>query len=241
MNNTVDIRNLTRRYGSRRGIEDVSLSINEGEIVGLLGPNGCGKTTLIKLIMGLLQPDEGSVSVLGLKPTQARHLVSYLPEQTYLSDWMTMKEAFSIFEDFYREFDKPKAMRMLEEFSLHPKQPLKTMSRGMKEKANLTLVMSRDVPIYILDEPMSGIDPAARQTILESILRNHNPGSTLILSTHLIGDVEMLFDRVVFMDEGYIRLDRSVEDLRANEGKSVDEYFRELYAPVRGGEYYYVG
>jgi ABC-2 type transport system ATP-binding protein len=154
---------------------------------------------------------------------------------------MTMKEACSIFEDFYREFDKPKAMRMLEEFSLHPKQPLKTMSRGMKEKANLTLVMSRDVPIYILDEPMSGIDPAARQTILESILRNHNPGSTLILSTHLIGDVEMLFDRVVFMDEGYIRLDRSVEDLRANEGKSVDEYFRELYAPVRGGEYYYVG
>lgn len=238
MNNLVDIKNLTRRYGARRGVENVSLSINEGEIVGLLGPNGCGKTTLIKLIMGLLQPDEGSVSIQGLKPADARHLVSYLPENTYLTDWMTMEQAFSIFEAFYQTFDRVKAMRMLEEFSLHPKQPLKTMSRGMQEKAHLTLVMSREVPVTILDEPMSGIDPAARQTILDSILRNHNPGSTLILSTHLIGDVEMLFDRVIFMDEGFIRLDRSVEDLRAKEGKSVDQYFRELYAPVRAGGYY---
>ncbi len=235
MNKLLEVMELSRHYGSRRGIENISFSLDEGEVVGLLGPNGCGKTTLIKHIMGLLQPDHGSIRIQGLEPSKAHHLISYLPEKTYLSDWMTMDGAFRMFEDFYKDFDRVKATRMLNDFNLDIKQSLKTMSRGMQEKAHLTLVMSRNVPFYILDEPMSGIDPAARQSILDGILENYNPGSSLLLSTHLISDVEMLFDRVIFMDEGYIRLDRNVEDLRATEGKSVDEYFRQLYAPVRGG------
>lgn len=233
----VEVKDLTRNYGKRRGVENLSFELTEGEIVGLLGPNGCGKTTLIKLIMGLLQPDRGSVVIRGQKPQVSYNLISYLPENTYLNPALTMQEAVRIFVDFYRDFDQAKAWRMLAEFGLEPNQTLKTMSKGMQEKANLALVMSRDVPLYILDEPMGGIDPAARETILNGILTNYNPGSTLLLSTHLISDVEMLFDRVIFLDNGRIRLDRSVEELRAREGKSIDGLFREIYAPERG-EYY---
>ncbi len=235
MSKLLEIQELTRRYGPRRGVENISFALKEGEIVGLLGPNGCGKTTLIKLVMGLLQPDSGSVLIQGRVPREAHHLISYLPENTYLGEWMAMEEAFRIFGDFYADFDRAKAERMLGEFQLDSRQPLKTMSKGMQEKAHLALVMSRHVPLYILDEPMSGIDPAARQSILDGILQNYNPGSSLLLSTHLISDVEMLFDRVVFLDDGYVRLDRYVEDLRAEEGRSVDEYFRRLYAPAKGG------
>lgn len=231
MTKVVEVKEITRNYGARRGVENISFSLLEGEIVGLLGPNGSGKTTLIKLIMGLLQPDKGEILVQGLPPMQAHGLISYLPENTYLGDWLTMEEAFNIFEDFYGDFDKSKARSMLESFELEAGQPLKTMSKGMQEKAHLSLVMSRNVPIYVLDEPMGGIDPAARQTILESILQNYNPGSTLLLSTHLISDVEMLFDRVIFLDQGYVRLDRQVEELRAETGKSIDNIFRGLYAP----------
>ncbi|MDI9460807.1 MAG: ABC transporter ATP-binding protein [Saccharofermentanales bacterium] len=233
----VEVKDLTRNYGKRRGVESLSFELAEGEIVGLLGPNGCGKTTLIKLIMGLLQPDKGSVAIRGQKPQASYNLVSYLPENTYLNPALTMREALRIFVDFYRDFDQDKARRMLEEFGLELDQTLKTMSKGMQEKANLALVMSRDVPLYVLDEPMGGIDPAARETILNGILINYNPGSTLLLSTHLISDVEMLFDRVIFLDNGRIRLDRSVEELRAREGKSIDGLFREIYAPEKG-EYY---
>ena len=181
----VNVTNLTRRYHTRRGIENINLVLNEGEIIGLLGPNGCGKTTLIKLIMGLLQLDEGEIRIGAFHPNEAYSMVSYLPEQTYLGVWMTMDEAFSIFSSFYQDFNRQKAEQMLADFCLELKQPLKTMSKGMQEKAHLTLVMSRDVPFYILDEPMSGIDPASRESILEGILRNYNPGSTLLISTHL--------------------------------------------------------
>ncbi len=233
----VEVKDLTRNYGKRRGVKSLSFELAEGEIVGLLGPNGCGKTTLIKLIMGLLQPDKGSVAIRDQKPQASYNLVSYLPENTYLNPALTMREALRIFVDFYRDFDQDKARRMLAEFGLELDQTLKTMSKGMQEKANLALVMSRDVPLYVLDEPMGGIDPAARETILNGILINYNPGSTLLLSTHLISDVEMLFDRVIFLDNGRIRLDRSVEELRAREGKSIDGLFREIYAPKKG-EYY---
>lgn len=233
----VEVKDLTRYYGKKRGVDSLSFELTEGEIVGLLGPNGCGKTTLIKLIMGLLQPDKGSVAIRGQKPQDSYNLISYLPENTYLNPALTMREALRIFVAFYRDFDLDKARHMLAEFGLALDQPLKTMSKGMQEKANLALVMSRDVPLYILDEPMGGIDPAARETILNGILANYNPGSTLLLSTHLISDVEMLFDRVLFLDNGQIRLDRSVEELRAAEGKSIDGLFREIYAPERG-EYY---
>lgn len=234
MNSVVEVIGLTRNYGKSKGIENISFTLHEGEIVGLLGPNGCGKTTLIKSIMGLLQPDSGSVTIRGQRPTAAYDQISYLPENTYLGSWMTMREALRIFVDFYRDFNRDKALQMMTEFALMPDQPLKTMSKGMQEKANLALVMSRDVPFYILDEPMSGIDPAARETILNGILTNYNPGSVLLLSTHLVSDVEMLFDRVIFMDYGNIRMDRSVEELRATEGKSIDGFFREIYAPTGG-------
>lgn len=233
----VNVTNLTRRYHTRRGIENINLVLNEGEIIGLLGPNGCGKTTLIKLIMGLLQLDEGEIRIGAFHPNEAYSMVSYLPEQTYLGVWMTMDEAFSIFSSFYQDFNRQKAEQMLADFRLELKQPLKTMSKGMQEKAHLTLVMSRDVPFYILDEPMSGIDPASRESILEGILRNYNPGSTLLISTHLVSDVEMLFDRVIFMDEGTIRLDRQVEELRSEEGKSVDGYFRQFFGSLKGESY----
>ena len=231
MTNIVEVKGLSRNYGARRGVENISFSLGEGEITGLLGPNGSGKTTLIKLIMGLLQLDSGEIFIQGLRPMEAHTLISYLPENTYLGENLTMEKAFRIFEDFYSDFDKSKALSMLEDFGLEVKQPLKTMSKGMQEKAHLSLVMSRNVPLYVLDEPMGGIDPAARQTILESILQNYNPGSTLLLSTHLISDVEMLFDRVIFLDQGYVRLDRQAEELRAETGKSIDNIFREFYAP----------
>lgn len=233
----VNIEQVTRYYRARRGVEDISLQLKQGEIVGLLGPNGCGKTTLIKLIMGLLQPDEGTIRLGGLAAGKAHHLISYLPENTYLDKAMTMDQAMRIFQDFYQDFDEAKARRMLVEFGLEADRQLSAMSKGMQEKAQLALVMSRNVPLYVLDEPMSGIDPASRQTILEGILENYNPGSTLLLSTHLISDVEMLFDRVIFMDEGRIRLDREVEELRAEEHKSIDALFRETYRTPRGGDY----
>lgn len=230
----VEIQEVTRHYGPVQGVEKISISIQEGEIVGLLGPNGCGKTTLIKLMTGLLQADHGQIRIGGLAPSESRHLVSYLPEQTYLDEWMSMDEAFDVFECFYRDFDRMKANRMLSEFGLKADQPLKTMSKGMQEKAHLSLVLSRTVPLYILDEPMTGIDPSARQTILEGILNNYNPGSSLLLSTHLISDVEMLFDRVIFMDQGSILLDEDVESLRSEQGMSIDGLFRKMYASVKG-------
>lgn len=233
----IKISGLCYDYPGKPVLRDINLVLAAGSFTAVLGPNGCGKTTLIKLIMGLLQPDKGSVAIRDQKPQASYNLVSYLPENTYLNPALTMREALRIFVDFYRDFDQDKARRMLAEFGLELDQTLKTMSKGMQEKANLALVMSRDVPLYVLDEPMGGIDPAARETILNGILINYNPGSTLLLSTHLISDVEMLFDRVIFLDNGRIRLDRSVEELRAREGKSIDGLFREIYAPKKG-EYY---
>lgn len=233
----LDLKGVTRHYGTRRGVEGINLSLEEGEIVGLLGPNGCGKTTLIKLIMGILQKDGGTIRIEGLEPAKAHHLISYLPDTSYLDPWMNMNQAFQIFKDFYRDFNEEKARGMLRDFGLEADLPLKNMSKGMQEKAQLTLVMGREASFYILDEPLSGIDPAARETIRDGILDHYHPGSSLLITTHLVSDVESLFDRVIFMDQGQIVLDRNVEDIRMQEGKSVDALFREMYAPKQGGRY----
>lgn len=230
----VVLKDVTRCYDRHRGVDDINLDFERGEIIGLVGPNGCGKTTLIKLIMGLLQPDQGDILIDGLAPGQAHHLIAYLPEKTYLDDNTTMAQAFRLFGQFYADFDEAKARRMLSEFGLSLDQSIRSMSKGMQEKAQLVLVMSRNVPLYILDEPMSGIDPAARQTILDGILENYQPESTLLISTHLISDVEMLFDRVIFLDRGRVLLDKPVEQLRAQEGKSIDGLFRDIYRNPQG-------
>lgn len=233
----LELRDVTRHYGSRRGVEGINLTLKEGEIVGLLGPNGCGKTTLIKLIMGLLQNDNGTIRIRGLEPAKAHHLLSYLSDVSYLDPWMTMSEAFAIFKDFYADFREDKARAMLQDFGLDADLPLKNMSKGMQEKAQLAMVMGREVPLYILDEPLSGVDPAARETIRDGILNHYNPGSSLLITTHLVSDVESLFERVIIMDQGKILLDRNVEEIRMQEGKSVDALFKEIFAAKKGGYY----
>lgn len=229
MNTVIELKDVSKSYGSTRGVLDLSFQISEGQIVGLLGPNGCGKTTLIKMIMGLLQPDKGDVLLGGTAPRESLHLVSYLPEKTYLWESIKMEEAFEIFANFYPDFSVEKARSILAEFQIDEETPLRSMSKGMQEKAQLSLVMGRECKIYILDEPMGGVDPLSRETILREILLNYNPGSTMLLSTHLVSEVEAIFERVLFMDQGRILEDVDVERIRQMENLSVDAYFRKIY------------
>ncbi len=237
MTAVVEIKDLSRSYGRQIAVQNINLALKAGEITGLLGPNGCGKTTLIKSIAGLLQPDKGEIKINGQKPALSYDYISYLPENSYLDDWQDMNHALWVFEKFYLDFDLKKAKEMLDEFGLDLQKPLKSMSKGMREKAQLALVMSRKAMVYLLDEPMGGIDPAARQTILESILKNYAPESSLLLSTHLVSDVEMILDRVLFMSAGEILQDRYVEEIRAAEKQSIDEYFRRIYSRGGGGKH----
>ncbi len=229
MNKLIELTNVSKSYGSARGVLDLSFQIEEGQITGLLGPNGCGKTTLIKLIMGLLQPDKGEILLDGRAPRESLHLVSYLPEKTYLWESITMREAFEIFRNFYPDFSEEKARHILTEFQIEEEAPLRNMSKGMQEKAQLSLVMGRECLLYILDEPMGGVDPLSRETILREILQNYHPGSAMLLSTHLVSEVESIFERVLFMDEGRILKDIDVEKVRQEENMSIDAYFRKIY------------
>lgn len=229
MNYVIELNGVSKSYGSSRGVLDLHVRIAEGQITGLLGPNGCGKTTLIKLIMGLLQPDTGEVLLAGKAPRESLHLVSYLPEKTYLRDSITMKEAFDIFTAFYADFSVERARHILSEFRIEERIPLRNMSKGMQEKAQLSLVMGRECSLYILDEPMGGVDPLSRETILREILQNYHPGSAMLLSTHLVSEVESIFERVLFMDEGRIIEDVEVEKIRMEENMSIDAYFRKIY------------
>lgn len=226
----LECNNLTKKYRYITALNDVNLSIERGRIIGLLGPNGSGKSTLIKIINGLLVPTSGTVTINGFEPgVETKKKVSYLPERTYLNDWMKVSEIISFFEDFYADFKKERAYDMLEKLNINPESKLKTLSKGTKEKVQLILVMSRDADLYVLDEPIAGVDPAARDYILNTIITNYNENATILLSTHLISDVENILDDVIFIQNGEIKLVSSVEDIRAKENKSVDALFREVF------------
>ncbi len=226
----LECRALTKRYSYLEALSQVDLQVERGKIVGLLGPNGSGKSTLIKLASGLLVPTAGEILVDGKKPGVTTKLqVSYLPERTYLNNWMRVCDLISFFGDFYSNFDKAKAYEMLQRLGINSRDRLKTMSKGTKEKVQLILVMSRDADLYLLDEPIGGVDPAARDYILNTILTNYNSASTIILSTHLISDIEQILDDVIFISQGKVVLTSSVDEIREEQGKSVDTLFREVF------------
>ena len=222
---------LTKCYDKdKTALDGVDLHVNFGRIVGLLGPNGSGKTTLIKLANGLLQPTSGSIKVAGMAPgPDTKALVSYLPDADWLPDWMQVEQLVGMFTDFYADFDPAKAFEMLDALHIARTAKLRTLSKGNKEKVQLILAMSRAARLYLLDEPIGGVDPAARDYILRTIITNYNEDASVIISTHLIADVEQVLDDVIFIQNGQIALCRSVDDIRENEGKSVDEYFREVF------------
>ena len=227
---TWECKSLCKRYGNVQALDNVSFSIEPGRVVGLLGPNGSGKTTLIKLANGLLTPTGGELLINGQKPGKAtRALVSYLPDRPCLPEWMSAEKLLDMFSDFYADFQRDKAREMLEKLGIDPKQKIKQMSKGTREKVQLILVMSRKAELYLLDEPIGGVDPATRDYILETIIRNYNPSASVVISTHLIADVEQVLDDVIFINHGQIVLRSSVDDIREQQGKSVDAYFREVF------------
>lgn len=230
MSNLLEIQGLHKTYGKKTALNDINLSIEPGHIIGLLGPNGSGKTTLIKIICGLLQPTSGSVLVDG-NPVgpKSKAIVSYLPDRTYLDESMTVGSAIDMFKYFYDDFDEKRAEEMLSSLNIDSKNKIKTLSKGTKEKVQLILVMSRRAKLYILDEPIAGVDPAARDYILRTIISNFEPSASLIIATHLISDVEPVLDEAIFLQDGNIKLFKPIDDIRAENGKSVDALFREVY------------
>ncbi len=230
MNAILECRSLTKMFSGITALNNVNLSLDRGRIIGLLGPNGSGKTTLIKLINGLLIQNSGDLIIDGIKPgPQTKKIVSYLPERTYLPEWMRVSETIRLFQDFYSDFDQQKAYDMLKRLDLDPTRRMKNLSKGTKEKLQLILVMSRNADLYCLDEPIGGVDPAARDYILNTIITNYNENATILISTHLIADIERVLDEVVFIKAGRITLHSSVDDIRLRENKSVDTLFREVF------------
>ncbi|OQB14167.1 MAG: ABC transporter ATP-binding protein YtrB [Firmicutes bacterium ADurb.Bin193] len=222
--------NVTKSYGAKPALKGINLTVESGKIIGLLGPNGSGKTTMLKLANGLLNPSSGEVLIEGQMPGIAsKSIVSYLPEKTYLNDWMRVGEVLDFFCDFYPDFSPEKSKEMLKSLGIEQTDKLKTMSKGTKEKLQLILVMSRKARLYLLDEPIGGVDPAARDYILNTIISNYNEDGTVIISTHLIQDVERIFDDVVFLSNGEIIICDSVDSVREKHNKSVDELFREVF------------
>ena len=226
----LECNNLTKAYGGVTALDHIDLALEPGRIIGLLGPNGSGKTTLIKLAAGLLQPSQGSILIDGQTPSpKTNAVVSYLPERIALSEWMKVRQVLDFYSDFYEDFDRLAAERMLAQLSIAPGQVLKQMSKGTKEKVQLILAMSRKAKLYLLDEPIGGVDPATRDYILHTILTNYNPDAAVVISTHLIGDVEQVLDEVVFLSRGQIALQDSCDHIRETQNKSVDQLFREVF------------
>lgn len=221
---------LTKKFGASAALNNINLNIGKGKLIGLLGPNGSGKTTLIKIANGLLTPTSGSILIKNTVPGyETKKIVSYLPDKNCLIDSMTVKELVEMFTDFYDDFQPQKAYAMIENLHIDPNQKLKTLSKGNKEKVQLILVMSRKAELYLLDEPIGGVDPATRDYILDSIIKNYSEDATVIISTHLIADIEKVLDEVIFIKSGSIILHEDVDSLREREGKSVDEIFREVF------------
>ena len=226
----LECKGLSKRFGRIQALEDINLSIEPGRVVGLLGPNGSGKTTLIKLANGLLTPTTGEILIDGKAPgKESKALVSYLSDKEYLPDWMSAKQLMDFFADFYADFDRERAKEMLARLSIDETMRIKQMSKGTREKVQLILVMSRQAKLYLLDEPIGGVDPATRDYILDTIIRNYNPEAAVVISTHLIADVEQVLDEVIFIQNGQILLQSDVDSIREEKGKSVDQYFREVF------------
>ena len=222
---------VTKRFGRKEALSEVSFSLKAGRITGLLGPNGSGKTTLIKLANGLLQPDQGTIRINDRFPgVETKAEVSYLPDRMYVADWMKVRDLMKMFSDFYRDFSISKAEDMMQKLSITSGDRIKNMSKGTKEKLQLILVMSREAKLYLLDEPIGGVDPAARDFILKTIITNYSPDSAVLISTHLIADVEKVLDDVIILKEGRIHRQESVDHIREEEGRSVDQLFRETFS-----------
>ena len=230
MSNLVEIKELGKCYGKKKVMNNLSLSLESGRIVGILGPNGSGKSTLIKMMAGVLKPTSGQITINGYPVgVNTKKIVSYLPERTYLDKSMTINETLKFFKEFYSNFDIDKAKDLLKKLDLDENQKIIKMSKGMQEKVQLVLVMSRKADLYILDEPLGGVDPATRDYILDTILTNFNEGASIIISTHLISDIERILDEVIFIDKGEIKLISDADELRNKENASIDEIFRRMF------------
>ncbi len=226
----LNAKNLTKKFGKKTALSQVDLEIPRGRIIGLLGPNGSGKSTFIKIATGLLVPTAGEITIDGVAPgVHTKNITSYLSEQTYLNSWMKVNDVIAFFEDFYEDFNRIKAENMLKDLNISPEERLKTMSKGTKEKVQLILVMSRSAQLYLLDEPIGGVDPAARDYILNTIITNYQENASVIISTHLIADIEQILDDIIFISNGEITLTSSVDEVREKYNKSVDGLFREVF------------
>ena len=221
---------LTKRFGRKEALKNVNIRLEGGKIIGLLGPNGSGKTTFIKLVNGLLMPDAGSILIDGKAPgVYSKSIISYLPDRMYFANWMRVKDIVEMFHDFYQDFNKEKAVDMLNRLNIGLEERMKHLSKGNKEKVQLVLVMSRRAKLYVLDEPIAGVDPAVRDYILKTIISNYEPEASVLIATHLIADIENVLDEVVLIQNGRVMQHLSVDEIRSQKGKSVDAYFREVF------------
>lgn len=230
MSNVVEMKGLSKNYMNKKALKNINLNIEKGKILGLLGPNGSGKTTMIKILMGILTQSKGEVYIEGKKPgIETKAMVSYLPDRNFLYKWMKVKDALDFFNDFYEDFDMDKAKDLLKFMELEENIKVSKLSKGMIEKLHLTLVLSRRAKLYILDEPIAGVDPVAREKILDAIINNYNEESSMIITTHLVRDLERVFNEVAFLKYGEIVLTGDVEELRVERSMSVDEIYREVF------------
>nr|WP_211269521.1 ABC transporter ATP-binding protein [Paenibacillus glacialis] len=231
MSSLLQMNDITKSYGSKHALNDVSLEIGPGKIVGLLGSNGSGKSTLMKMVSGLVQPTRGTLTVAGIPVgLKSKGLVSFMPDRPLTESWMKVRDAIVFFQDFYDDFDIAKAREMLQFMKLNESDRVNVLSKGMNERLQLTLALSRDAKLYLLDEPIGGVDPVARGKILDAIVEYYNEDSSIIISTHLVRDIERIFDEVIFIREGEIVMQEEVENIRIKYGKSVDDMFKEVYA-----------
>lgn len=230
MSELLHCQDLTKKYSGLTALDNLNLTVESGKIIGLLGPNGSGKTTFIKLVNGLLTPTWGSIWIDGKIPgVESKKVVSYLPDNNFLNSWMTVSQLVDLFCDFYSDFRRDLAFEMFQKLDIEPNRKLKTLSKGNKEKVCLILIMSRNAKLYVLDEPIAAVDPAARDYVISTIINNYNPDASVIISTHLIADIEPILDEAIFINKGKVVLHKSVDEIREEYGKSVDELFREEF------------
>ena len=226
----IELNDLTKEFGSITALDSVSLQLEKGQIVGLLGPNGSGKTTLIKILNGLLTPTAGNAIISGMEPgVETRKVVAFLPDRNALPEYMTTTQLIDMYQDFFADFNREKAENMIADLGIDMKQQMKNMSKGTKEKLQLCLVMAREAEVYLLDEPIGGVDPATRDYILRTIISNYNEDAVVVISTHLISDVESVLDDVIFLKEGKVVLHGPADEIREEKGESIDQLFREVF------------